>query len=77
MVFIIFGTKDILKTINLSDEEIKILRTKNCGFCGAGANFYYNRYDRYFTLFFIRIFRLKKGLPFYTCSGCELVLLVD
>lgn len=43
---------------------------RRCPVCGL-ARAYYKRIDHYFNLFFIPIFRVKKGEPFVMCERCE------
>ncbi|MGB5157019.1 zinc ribbon domain-containing protein [Desulfobacterium sp. N47] len=52
------------KTI-VADEHKKL-----CPVCGL-ARAYYRRIDHYFTLFFIPLFRVKKGEEFLMCEKCE------
>lgn len=41
-----------------------------CPVCGL-AQAYYKRIDHYFNLFFIPLFRIKKGEPILMCDRCE------
>jgi len=41
-----------------------------CPVCGL-SQAYYKRADHYFNLFFIPLFRVKKGKPFIMCERCE------
>jgi rubrerythrin len=43
---------------------------RRCPVCGL-RRAYYKRIDHYFSLFFIPIFRVKKGEPFIMCDSCE------
>lgn len=43
---------------------------RRCPVCGL-SQAYYKRIDHYFNLFFIPIFRVKKGEPFIMCERCE------
>lgn len=43
---------------------------KLCPVCGL-ARAYYRRIDHYFSLFFIPLFRVKKGEEFLMCEICE------
>ncbi|MBU1052383.1 MAG: zinc ribbon domain-containing protein [Proteobacteria bacterium] len=52
------------KTI-LVDENKRL-----CPVCGL-ARAYYRRVDQYFTLFFIPLFRVKKGEEYLMCEKCE------
>jgi hypothetical protein len=52
--------------------KIKVLdqNPRRCPICGLHQA-YYKRTDHYFSLFFIPIFRVKKGEPFIGCDRCE------
>ncbi|MEZ4528970.1 MAG: zinc ribbon domain-containing protein [Desulfobacterales bacterium] len=52
--------------------KIKIIDEKPviCPVCGL-ARAYYKRVDHYLNLFFIPLFRVKKGEPFLMCERCE------
>ena len=52
--------------------KIKIIDEKPviCPVCGL-AQAYYKRVDSYLNLFFIPLFRVKKGEPFLMCERCE------
>lgn len=52
------------KTIVIDENK------KLCPICGL-ARAYYRRIDHYFTLFFIPLFRVKKGEEFLMCEKCE------
>ncbi|MBA3036966.1 MAG: zinc ribbon domain-containing protein [Desulfobacterium sp.] len=52
------------KTIAIDEHK------KLCPVCGL-ARAYYRRIDHYFTLFFIPLFRVKKGEDFLMCEKCE------
>ncbi|MGD9259552.1 MAG: zinc ribbon domain-containing protein, partial [Desulfobacterales bacterium] len=41
-----------------------------CSVCGLHQA-YFQRIDHYFNLFFIPLFRLKKGAPFIMCERCQ------
>ena len=43
---------------------------RRCPVCGL-SQAYYKRMDHYLSLFFIPIFRVKKGDPFIMCDRCE------
>ncbi len=45
---------------------------KICPFCGINR-LTLKRIDHYFTLFFIPLFRVKKGDPFFECPKCGLI----
>jgi RNA polymerase subunit RPABC4/transcription elongation factor Spt4 len=55
--------------------KIKILdaNPRLCPSCGL-AQAYLKRADSYFSLFFIPVFRVKKGKPFIFCDRCETVV---
>lgn len=42
---------------------------RRCSVCGLNQA-YYQRVDHYLSLFFIPIFRVKKGEPFSICDSC-------
>ncbi|MGD8989938.1 MAG: zinc ribbon domain-containing protein [Desulfobacterales bacterium] len=42
---------------------------RRCTVCGSNQA-YYQRIDHYLSLFFIPIFRVKKGAPFSVCDSC-------
>jgi RNA polymerase subunit RPABC4/transcription elongation factor Spt4 len=52
--------------------KIKVLdqNPRRCPACGL-SQAYYKRTDHYLSLFFIPIFRVKKGDPFIMCDRCE------
>ena len=52
--------------------KIKVLdqNPRQCPVCGLHQA-YYKRMDHYFSLFFIPLFRVKKGEPFIICDRCE------
>jgi rubrerythrin len=52
--------------------KIKVLdqNPRQCPVCGLNQA-YYKRTDHYLSLFFIPIFRIKKGEPFIACDRCE------
>jgi len=52
--------------------KIKILdnNPRLCPTCGL-AQAYLKRTDNYLSLFFIPLFRVKKGEPFIICDRCE------
>jgi RNA polymerase subunit RPABC4/transcription elongation factor Spt4 len=56
--------------------KIKVLdqNPRRCPVCGLNQA-YYKRMDHYLSLFFIPVFRVKKGEPFLTCDRCEQSLL--
>lgn len=43
---------------------------RRCPRCGLHQA-YYRRVDHYFSLFFIPVWRVKKGTPFMSCDRCE------
>jgi RNA polymerase subunit RPABC4/transcription elongation factor Spt4 len=43
---------------------------RRCPVCGLNQA-YYKRMDHYLSLFFIPLFRVKKGQPFIMCDRCE------
>ncbi|MEA1901406.1 MAG: zinc ribbon domain-containing protein [Thermodesulfobacteriota bacterium] len=61
-MFLIIGISP--KTITIDNNP------RICPFCGL-AQAYYKRVDHYFNLFFIPLFRVKKGEPFIMCERCE------
>jgi rubrerythrin len=52
--------------------KIKVLdqNPRRCPVCGLHQA-YYKRTDHYLSLFFIPIFRVKKGEPIIVCDHCE------
>jgi hypothetical protein len=52
------------KTKKLDENPIR------CPLCGLHQA-YYRRVDHYFSLFFIPVWRVKKGTPFLMCDRCE------
>ncbi len=52
--------------------KIKIIDKKPriCPVCGL-AQAYFKRVDHYLNIFFIPVFRVKKGEPFLMCERCE------
>ncbi len=52
--------------------KIKVLdqNPRRCPVCGLHQA-YYKRMDHYLSLFFIPLFRVKKGEPFIMCDRCE------
>lgn len=64
-MFIIAG---ISPRITVLDEIPRL-----CPSCGL-ARAYLKRADSYFSLFFIPLFRVKKGEPFVICDRCESVV---
>ncbi|MBW1915977.1 MAG: zinc ribbon domain-containing protein [Deltaproteobacteria bacterium] len=61
-MFIIAG---ISPRIKILDNNPRI-----CPVCGL-AQAYLKRADNYLSLFFIPLFRVKKGEPFLICERCE------
>jgi len=61
-MFLIIGISP--KTITIDNNP------RICPVCGL-AQAYYKRVDQYFNLFFIPLFRVKKGEPFIMCERCE------
>jgi len=61
-MFIIAG---ISPRIKILDNNPRI-----CPVCGL-AQAYLKRADNYLSLFFIPLFRVKKGKPFLICERCE------
>jgi RNA polymerase subunit RPABC4/transcription elongation factor Spt4 len=55
--------------------KVKVLdgNPRICPSCGL-AQAYIKRTDSYFSLFFIPLFRVKKGEPFIVCDRCETVV---
>ena len=45
-------------------------KPRRCPACGLHQA-YYKQVDHYFSLFFIPIFRVKKGEPILICERCE------
>ena len=43
---------------------------RRCPICGL-TKAYYKRVDHYFSLFFIPLLRVKKGVPYIICDHCE------
>jgi predicted RNA-binding Zn-ribbon protein involved in translation (DUF1610 family) len=64
-MFIIAGISPKVKVL---DSNPRI-----CPSCGL-ARAYLKRADSYFSLFFIPLFRVKKGEPFIICDRCETVV---
>ncbi|MEJ2222631.1 MAG: zinc ribbon domain-containing protein [Desulfobacterales bacterium] len=52
--------------------KIKVLdqNPRRCPVCGLHQA-YYKRTDHYLNLFFIPVFRVKKGEPYIVCDRCE------
>ncbi|MGD2188104.1 MAG: zinc ribbon domain-containing protein [Desulfobacterales bacterium] len=52
--------------------KIKVLdqNPRRCPVCGLHQA-YYKRMDHYLSLFFIPLFRIRKGEPFIMCDRCE------
>jgi RNA polymerase subunit RPABC4/transcription elongation factor Spt4 len=48
-------------------------RARSCPVC-SHTEVYLKRVDRYLSLFFIPIFPVKKGVPFFFCDNCKTVL---
>jgi hypothetical protein len=44
--------------------------SRTCTRCGQNE-LYLKRVDHYFSLFFIPLFRVKKGVPFVSCDNCH------
>jgi rubrerythrin len=61
-MFIIAG---VSPKITVLDET-----PSRCPVCGLNQA-YYKRIDHYFNLFFIPLFRVKKGDPVLMCEKCE------
>lgn len=61
MFFIIAGIQP--KIVKLDDQP------RMCPSCGLNQA-RLKRVDHYFSVFFIPIFRVKKGLPFLECQRC-------
>lgn len=47
-------------------------RARLCPHCGH-HELYLKRIDHYFSLFFIPLFPVKKGVPFLSCDNCHSV----
>ncbi len=62
-MFLIAGVQP--KTRKL-DEKARL-----CSICGLSRAFP-TRIDHYFSLFFIPLFRVKKGTPFLMCDRCRM-----
>jgi hypothetical protein len=45
---------------------------RTCQACGS-FNAHLKRIDQYISLFFIPLFRIKKGIPFISCDSCHSV----
>jgi len=54
------------KTIRLSDAA------RNCPACGV-MSLYQKRQDQYFSLFFLPLFRVKKGPEILKCESCSTI----
>jgi DNA-directed RNA polymerase subunit RPC12/RpoP len=52
------------RTTTLDQQE------RQCPNCGR-LTLYLKRTDQYFSLFFIPLFRVKKGEPFLKCGNCK------
>jgi len=61
-MFLIAGVSPKIKTVD--DKPVL------CPVCGL-AQAYYKRMDHYFNLFFIPLFRVRKGELFIMCERCE------
>jgi len=64
-MFIIAGLSPRLKIVENTPRI--------CPSCGL-AQAYLKRADSYFSLFFIPLFRVKKGEPFVFCERCKSVM---
>jgi len=64
MFFLIGGIQP--KTITLDKKS------RHCPECGH-FDLYLKRTDSYFSLFFIPLFPVKKGIPFMKCENCGIV----
>ncbi len=47
-------------------------QARSCPVCDHGE-VWLKRVDHYLSLFFIPLFRVKKGTPFFTCENCNTV----
>jgi RNA polymerase subunit RPABC4/transcription elongation factor Spt4 len=65
MFFFIGGVQP--KTVRL-DRQVRV-----CPQCGH-HELYLKRIDHYFSLFFIPLFPVKRGVPFLSCDNCHSVL---
>jgi ribosomal protein S27AE len=65
LFFLIGGVQP--KTVRLDKQG------RTCPRCGY-AELYAKRVDQYFSLFFVPLFRVKKGVPFVSCDHCRSVL---
>jgi hypothetical protein len=65
MFFFIGGIQP--KTVRLEKQA------QACPSC-SHFDVYLKRVDHYISLFFIPIFRIKKGIPFLKCENCHVVL---
>lgn len=61
-MFLILGVSP--KMVTVDDKPVI------CPICGL-AQARYRRMDQYFNLFFIPLFRVKKGEPFLMCDRCQ------
>lgn len=61
-MFIIAGVSPKIVTLDKTPRR--------CSACGL-SQAYLKRADSYLSLFFIPIFRVKKGEPYIQCSRCE------
>lgn len=68
MFFFIGGIQP--KTILLEKQS------RACPIC-AHFDVRYKRIDHYISLFFLPLFRIKKGIPFLICQNCNVVLNED
>ncbi len=64
-MFIIGGVQG--KNVRLDHQAIQ------CPVCNT-SNVYNQRIDQYITLFFIPLFRIKKGIAYLKCEGCESII---
>lgn len=65
MFFLIGGIQPRKKTLETRPEA--------CPSCGENK-IRLQRLDRYISLFFIPVLRIKKGIPYLACEGCGKLL---
>lgn len=65
MFFFIGGIQP--RTVRLAKQAM------TCPVCGH-TDVYLKRVDHYLSLFFIPLFPVKKGVPFWGCDNCDAVL---
>jgi len=65
MFFFIGGVQQ--KTVLLEEHP------STCPFC-SGSKVQKKRLDHYVSIFFIPLFRIKRGIPFLACGNCQSII---